>query len=66
VFSEARVRKSVAHLGGSATAPAPDGPHEFRVPPKTADGSRFDFPGLGLRSGPGAPRGNLVVTIQLA
>ena len=66
VFSEARVRKSVAHLGGTATAPAPDGLHEFRIPPKTAEGARFDFPGLGLRSGPSAPRGNLVVTIQLA
>jgi molecular chaperone DnaJ len=66
VFSEARVRKSVAHLGGTATAPSPDGTHEFRVPPKTAEGTRFEFPGLGLRPGPDAPRGNLVVTITLA
>ena len=66
VSSEAHVRKSVAHLGGLASAPSPDGQHEFRIPARTADGARFNFPGLGLRSGPDAPRGNLVVTIHLA
>ena len=66
VFSEARVRKSVAHLGGVVTAPGPEGPHEFRIPPKTVDGTRFTFPGLGLHTAPDAPRGNLVVTVVLA
>jgi molecular chaperone DnaJ len=64
--SEARVRRSVAHRGGLVTAPGAEGPHQFRIPPRTADGTRFDFGGLGLRSGAGGPRGSLRVTVRLA
>lgn len=65
VFSTARVSRSTALVGGVATAPSPEGPYQFRVPPHTLDGTRFAFTGLGLRSSQSAPRGDMIVTIQI-
>lgn len=65
VLSTARVSRSTAFTGGVATAPSPDGPYQFRVPPQTMDGTRFAFTGLGLRSSVSSPRGELIVTVQV-
>lgn len=65
VLSTARVTRSTAFMGGVATAPSPDGPYQFRIPPQTLSGTRFAFAGMGLRSGPAAPRGDLIVTVEI-
>ena len=65
VFSTARVSRSTAFMGGTATAPSPDGPYQFRVPPQTPPGTRFAFAGMGLRSGPATPRGDMIVAIEI-